>query len=647
MNLLKGLCVATLFIASGQRSIAQEKEIDLDPVSVTSSLSEANTSKTGRNIIIIKGDAFSKLPVHSIDELLRYVPGVEIQARGPMGTQSDIVLRGGTFQQVLVVLDGIRLNDPNTGHFTSYIPIAPSEIERIEILKGASSAIYGSDAVGGVINIITKTFSARQGEGKHQVSGQLTAGAYGLINANAGGFYSKGKTAISAGILSDNATGQPQRGTTGFLHLNTVSLSINHYLNEHWQIGFRSTIDNRKFAAQNFYTNLLLDTADEKVQTTWQQLKVGYQKQNNKVSFNLGYKAVEDKFRLNPSFAANDNKSKLFQALMVYEHKFSEATTVVSGGQFQNRNILSNDRGNHNVNQAAAFAILQQSIGTHFNMSPALRADWDELGGTELVPQINLSYKINHIQLRGSAGKTIRNADFTEQYNNYNKAFVGSGNRIGNPYLSAEHSFSYEMGADVFAAKSLKASVTYFQQDFRNLIDFVATAYNDMPRKINLSPTGTYFLADNIAQLTTRGIEADIQFSKQLQNQQQLFSTLGFVWLDSKNNQSVPSLYISSHARFLTNFNIQYTTQRYSINVSGLYKNRNPQITAQNASTAQAKLSTDYFITNIKAEVFIIKNKISVFAEADNVLNVHYNDLLGAQMPGRWLMGGMKVSLSK
>jgi vitamin B12 transporter len=130
------------------------QEVSLDPVTVTSTLLEKRASETGRNIAVIKGDYFQSLPVHSIDDLLRYVPGLEIQARGPMGAQSDIVLRGGTFQQVLVILDGVRINDPNTGHFNSYIPIAPSEIERIEVLKGASSAMYGSEAVGGVVAVI-------------------------------------------------------------------------------------------------------------------------------------------------------------------------------------------------------------------------------------------------------------------------------------------------------------------------------------------------------------------------------------------------------------------------------------------------------------------------------------------------------------
>ena len=173
-------------LLSSVPAITQEKEIELDPVTITSSLSSVTSSKTGRNIIVIKGEEFLRLPVHSVDDLLRYVPGVEIQARGPMGAQSDIVLRGGTFQQVLVIVDGIRINDPLTGHFNSYIPIAPSEIERIEILKGASSAIYGSDAVGGVIHIITKSFASQTKE-KKQVTAQITGGEYGLINGNAGG----------------------------------------------------------------------------------------------------------------------------------------------------------------------------------------------------------------------------------------------------------------------------------------------------------------------------------------------------------------------------------------------------------------------------------------------------------------------------
>lgn len=202
---------------------AQQEERELNPVTVTASLNPIATSKTGRNILVIKGDSFQQLPVNSIDELLRYLPGIEVQARGPMGSQSDFVIRGGTFQQVLVILDGLRINDPLTGHFSSYIPIAPAEIDRIEILKGASSAVYGSEAVGGVIHIITKTFSRKGITDKKGLQAQVMSGEYGLFNANVGGYISSGKTTFGGGLLTNHAAGQPQRGTKGFLDNSTAS----------------------------------------------------------------------------------------------------------------------------------------------------------------------------------------------------------------------------------------------------------------------------------------------------------------------------------------------------------------------------------------------------------------------------------------
>ncbi len=201
------------------------------------------------------------------------------------------------------------------------------------------------------------------------------------------------------------------------------------------------------------------------------------------MSLQGGLKNVEDIFRFNPSSVPNNNKSNLFQALALYEHNFLKSTYLTAGLQTQNRRIKSNDRGNHTVKQAAAFVVLQQAIRASLNITPALRLDWDERSGTELIPQINVAYKIAQLQLRGSAGKTIRQADFTERYNNYNRALVPSLNRVGNPDLAAETSFSYEAGVDVFAVKNLKISATFFQRDYNDLIDFSSTPYNDMPRK--------------------------------------------------------------------------------------------------------------------------------------------------------------------
>jgi iron complex outermembrane receptor protein len=418
---------------------------------------------------------------------------------------------------------------------------------------------------------------------------------------------------------------------------------LNHFFNERWQLAFRTAYDDRKFAAQNFYTTFTSDTANEQVKTFWNQLQLAYNSKKDVIRMNVGYKNLNDRYAFNSGSAPNQNKSELFQALITDEWNLQPKTTITSGAQFINKAIRSNDRGNHNIDQAAAFAILNQQLGENFSMSPALRVEWNESSGWELVPQINLSYRANNLQLRGSAGKTTRDADFTERYNNYNKPLVKSGS-IGNPDLEAEHSFSYEAGADYFITSNLKLSGSFFQRYHSNLIDYVTTPYDQMPRKDNLIPTGTYALTKNISKVTTTGAETDIQYSRDLGSKQQLWATVGFVWLQSKSSNSTPSFYISSHARYLTNFNIQYLNKWFSFSVNGIYKDRQPQ---SSTSPAIAKVSSDYFVLNTKAEGFLLQNKLSVFAQMDNALNENYSDLLGAQMPGRWFMGGIKISLSK
>ncbi|HEV8283034.1 MAG TPA: TonB-dependent receptor [Chitinophagaceae bacterium] len=635
------------FILLIHEAIAQKKDTstllkvtELDPVTVTSSINPLPISKTGRNIISIPGEEFSKFPVHSIDELLRYIPGIEIQMRGPAGSQSDIVIRGGTFQQVLVILDGIRLNDPNSGHFTSYIPIAPAEIDRIEILKGASSAIYGSEAVGGVIHIITKSFSVSQNKYAKQLKASAAVGEYNLINANIGGAYSNKKTAVSGGVLSNNSNGQLQRGARGFFYNRTASLSFKQFI-DNWSVSARSAYDIRDFSAQNFYTTFLSDTAKEKVNSFWNQLQLKYSKTKHSIILDAGYKAVKDHYAYNPSSIANENKSNLFQLQVSDNFHLSSQTGFISGAQYQRKWIHSNDRGNHLINQAAAFIILNQSLN-NFSLSPSLRLDYNERRSTELIPQINLSYHFASWQLRGSAGKTIRDADFTERYNNYNKVFV-SGGSIGNPNLEAEKSFSYETGVDYFTKIGLKLSATIFRREQKNVIDWTPTPYSQMPRKDNLSPTGSYALTSNIAEVNTSGIETDIQYKKQLQSEQQVLGMLGFVWLDSKTSELVPSFYISSHAKFLTNFSLQYNNRWFAISTTGIYKHRKQQA----AAAINAKVEADCFMINTEAEIFLIQKSLSFFVEVDNLLNNKSADLLGSKLPGRWLMGGIKMNLNK
>lgn len=627
----------------GVTALSQNDNQVLDPVTVTGSIQPNHVSRTGRNILSFPGDAFNQFPVQSLDELLRYLPGMEVQMRGPMGAQSDIVLRGGTFQQVLVLLDGLRVNDPNTGHFSSYIPIVPSEIERVEVLKGAASAIYGTDAVGGVVHVITKAFSLRQHQKTTEWKAQVKGGEYNLLHAQLGGLYQDNNMLLSGGSLSNNTRGQLQRGTRGFLHNNTLSVSVSKFLKDKWQISVRAGYDNRDFAAQNFYTTFLSDTATEQVSTLWTQARVEYRHAKHVLSLDAGFKKVKDDFLFNKSSIANANKSEMLQATIMDEYRHSGQTTIIGGVQFINKTIHSNDRGDHEVAQGGVFLLLRQNLGEFFTIHPAIRLEYNERSGAEWVPQLNLSYKRDKWQLRGSAGKTIRDADFTERFNNYNKAVATNGSRMGDPNLKAETSISYETGADYFFSDKLRFSTTFFQRHHKRLIDYIVTAYDDMPRKDNLIPGATYALAKNIATVRTTGVELDIHYNHKFSSTSSLFAGLGWVWLESNSSDASPSFYVSNHARLLTNFFAEYRVQHFLVSVNGIYKNRKPQ----QAPGINAEISNEYVVFNMRIGYYTCKKQLQLFLQADNILDRQYSDILGAPMPGRWLSGGFSFAFKK
>ena len=610
----------------------------LDPVVISASFSPTQSSKTGRNIMVVKGEQIMNLPVNSVDELLRYLPGLEVQSRGPMGAQSDISIRGSTFQQVLVVLDGIRLNDPLTGHFNSYIPLPATEIERIEILKGAASAIYGTEAVGGVVHIITKTF-ARTSK-KSGLEGKFTAGDYGLWGINAGGRWVNDKTTLSAGVLTNNADGQQQRGTTGFFNLTSLSLGLTQKLSENWNLGLRTAYDNRDFSAQNFYTTSIFDTATEKVESWWQHAQLSYNKGALRWTTDVGYKWLQDIFAFNKTRAANNNKTQLFQVLSRAGFTINDQLGFTAGLQYIDRGIKSSDRGNHEVWQGAVFGVLNWEPAPGLHIDPAIRFDQHERAGFEFVPQLNISYRKNQYQLRGSAGRSVRDADFTERFNNYNAQGL-TGGRIGNPDLEGESGWNYEAGADVWLGKAIKFSSTVFYRDQQKLVDWVVTPYADMPRKDNLVPGGSYALAKNIWEVNTLGWEMDVHYKKDFDSRQSLNIQGGVLWVDNEGNEGTPSLYLSTQAKWLANFLLQYRYGKFVLSATGLYKKREAQKTAGGIN---AVLTPEYFVLNPKLE-FNASHKFGIFVQVDNVSDVSYSDILGAPMPGRWWMGGVKVSL--
>ncbi len=629
---LSGLLISPFFIR------AQDSTLLLSNVIVTATQAAQQQKESGRNIIAIKGAAFSALPVHSVDDLLRYIPGIEVQQRGPQGAQADITIRGGTFQQVLVIIDGVKLNDPLTGHFNMYVPLHPAEIERVEVLKGAASAVWGSEAVGGVVNIITRTFSGKTYS--NEFHGRIQAGQYGLFHADAYGRWSNSKSSISGGFFTNNTEGQPLRGTKGFLNLHTANLSYTKQLEGNWRLSLRTAADFRKFNAQNFYTGFTSDTAHEKVNSAWVQAGLQKKYRNGQLQLDAVFKKLHDQYWFRPTAVPNDNHAGYYYTQGYYTGGINSKNGFTIGVQQSLKFIKSNDRGNHSLWHGAVYAILRHHPGKQFNINESLRLDWDESYGWVLVPQVNIAWSPSKFTFRAAAGKSFRDADFTERYNNYNKSLVTSG-RIGNPALEAERSWNAEIGADYNFTPRFRISSSFFYRDHQDLIDWANTAYADMPRKDNLSPVGMYALARNVENIRTSGLEFDLVYNEKTGPNSQLLALAGFTWLQSENDDTIPSLYISSHARFLFNYSVAWTVKRYSLAISGLYKERSVQI----STPLNTKLTSSYFLMNFRLGWQFIQQRGRLFLQADNLFNKSYSDLLGSLMPGRWISGGIEIAL--
>ena len=243
--------------------------------------------------------------------------------------------------------------------------------------------------------------------------------------------------------------------------------------------------------------------------------------------------------------------------------------------------------------------------------------------------------------LRGAGGRSIRAADFTERFISNNlPGPLSAGRNIGNPNLNAERAWTWELGADYFIVPGMKASLTYFSRDSRDLIDYILTSSDNIPNNGNLIPGETYFYATNIESVTTRGYEIELWGRSQFSQKSSLNYSFGFTGLETVSNAGTVSKYISNHAKGLFTGRIGYNYEGFGVNLSALYKERESDV----AEAINATLTPSYFVMNL-AMNYDFSNAVGVYLQVNNLFDENYSDILGAQMPGRWFIGGIQVRL--
>jgi vitamin B12 transporter len=619
-----------------QDSLFQLGEVEI--VSDRLGLSEA---RNGRHVTVVSADDLRHLPVASLDELLRYLPFMEVQSRGPFGVQSDFLLRGSTFNQMLVLLDGMRVNDPLTGHFSSYIPVSLTEIDRIEVYRGPASTVYGPDAVGGVINIITKNFLAGQVPDRLEGSMEACYGQHALIRSNAGINLKRGKWRLGTGYSYNASAGHPLSGDSlrGDFRLGTVSLSLASDLSENVQLAVRSAYDYRLFNAQYFYTNSPWDQSREQVNRWWNQLQLRWQlNHSNSLTLQAAYVSTADSFLFNPAFPVNLHHTRFQQYQANHLFQSGSGFRLATGIQADHKHIESTDRGDRTHFHTGVYTMLSFSWPASISLSGGIRLDHDEVYGIEWMPQVNLAYPVGQWLFRGSAGRTIRSPDFTERFISTGiEDPLAPGRNLGNPYLRAERAWSLEAGINRQIGEGIEAGMTGFYRFSHDLIDYIITVAEDIPGADNLIPGQEYFYAQNIGLLDTWGLESFVSGRHSIQNEGFVEWGISYQGLLSRSDSAIVSKYLSSHARNLVQARLGIRNRLFNLQVVTLYKNRD----AEDIREINRVLTPSYMIWNLKADAYIWKGNLVFSLQVNNLFNREYADILGASMPGRWIFGGI------
>ena len=629
-----------VWTATGSAQI-QDSLFQLGEVQIVSGRLGLSEARTGRNVTVIRADAIQQMPVNSIDELLRYLPFMEIQSRGAFGVQSDILMRGGTFNQMLVLLDGMRVNDPLTGHFNSYIPVSVVEIDRIEVYRGPASTVYGADAVGGVVNIITKNFLP--GKAEDRLEGRVEAwyGQYELIRSNTGFNLNKGNWKLGAGISYNASAGHPLASDSlrGDFRLGTFSLSLAVDLSENIQLAVRSAYDNRLFNARYFYTNSPWDLSREQVKRWWNQLQLKLQlDRSNSLTLQAAYVSTTDSFLFNPAFPANLHETRYQQYQANHLYQSATGLRIASGVQVDHRGIVSNDRGDRTHFHTGIYTMLSYTLPVELSVSGGLRLDYDEVYSIELMPQVNLAYSAGDWIFRGSAGRTIRSPDFTERFISTGlEGPLAPGRNMGNPFLVAERAWSLDAGFDRPIGQDIKLSLTGFYRFSRDLIDYIITPAEDISGGDNLIPGEEYFFAQNIGLMNTWGLESWLSGQHSLQKETVIDWGLSYQGLLSLSDSAIVSKYLSAHARNLIQARIGFRTSLFNLQLHTIYKNRD----AEMAREINQALTPDYMIWNLRADAYLLHRSLVLSLQVNNLFNRQYSDILGASMPGRWILGGI------
>ena len=595
--------ISILFLGSIINFSAQEKEKNISEVIVQGKFLALPLKKVNENVTVISKKEIQNSPAKSVEEILAHYTGFDIRRRGGNGVQADISLRGSSFEQVLILVNGIRMNDSQTGHNSMSIPFDMASIEKIEVVKGPAARRFGQNAYAGVVNIVTKASS----EESVIISG--SGGDFETYSLGIGANF--GTEKISNFFQANSSSSSGYRYNTDY-KINNVFYQNQYQLNN-GSINFQAGIQEKKFGANGFYSS---PAATEQYEETQASLvSVGINKKFSKFNLNsnIYWRRGQDLYLYNrpkPEIYRNLHIGNNIGAEINGSYLSNFGTTGV-GVEARKEFLASNNLGSRErfVTQVFLehhFAFFQNKL--HF--SPGISwANYDTQGDF-FYPGVDLGFDFNdHHKIYGNVAKVSRIPTFTDLY------YVSKTEK-GNPDLLPENALSAEVGYR-FQRDGFLGKASGFLRNSDNSIDWTKEKQNDI------------WKAQNIGKIETKGIE--VEFGQHFNSFVKSYS-VGYTFLDSKAKE--PQNLISRYV--LENLKHQFVAKlenKFLKNfTSQLIYRYNERVTTGSYQILDGKISYDF-------------KKMNLYVLIDNITNNVYSETFGVPMPKRWFHLGFTYKI--
>ncbi len=612
---------------------------ELDEVVVTATKVDLPMALAAKQVTVITQKEIQQAPARSIEDLLNYVAGADVMQRSPHGVQADISLRGGTTDQVAILLNGVNLTNPQTGHYSFDIPINLSDIERIEIVQGPSSLVYGASAFAGGINIITKK------DTENNVFAQTESGMYGLFGAEVRGAYSAktSQHSLSAGFKRAD-------GDVPNSDYNIINALFQSRLNlDNAKIDFQAGINDKSYGANTFYSAAYPNQYDEtrRIFASIRGETMGALKFIPQMYWTRHF----DRFQLmrgdDSRVPFNDHRSDVFGINL--NMQYSSRLGITSfGSELRNEGILSTVLGKpldsrtgkytHSDSRTNASYFAEHNFLLRrftFSLGGLLNHNTAVPGKYEFFPALNASYRIpGDMNIYASWNHATRMPTFTDLY------YTTPQTHIANNSLEAERSEAFELGAK-YRHRFIRANIAAFYLKGRDMIDWVKSEPDALWESRNHTKVDKKGFEANLSLNAAEcfGFTGDGMYPLQL--------TLGYAYIHQNilGNEMITK-YLLNHLRHKVTAILHHQViKNLTLTWHFRYQERAGTyvryVHLQPASEAHYK---PFALLDVKAN-YIFK-KINIFVNANNIFDATQVDLGNIPQPGRWIAAGFNVNVS-